>query len=75
MTLLFNKKYSKFNLNIIFKLSNISEAKVMGRCNVEPEITAFYKGTLLFYADFIYKLIEFSESEEDSLNFANQELV
>ena len=32
---LFGKKYQKFNLNIIFKLSNVSEGKVIGKCRVE----------------------------------------
>ena len=60
---MFGKKYSKFNLNIIFKISNASEGKIIGKCQVELSIQQFYKGKFLINADFIYKLIDFSNQD------------
>lgn len=64
---LFGKRYSKFNLNIIFKISNASEGKVIGKCQVENSIQQFYKGKLCVNEDFIYKLIDFSDQDEENV--------
>jgi hypothetical protein len=39
----------------------------MGKCHVEMEITTFYKGIKSLTSDFIYKLIDFSENGEESV--------
>lgn len=35
----------------------------MGKCQVETSIQQFYKGNFSFYADFIYKLVDFSSKD------------
>lgn len=43
------KRYNKFKLNIIFKLSNISEGKMAQKHKFAPQIFQFYRGKLFSY--------------------------